>query len=199
MADYFYSRKYLMSPRSDENEVAAVADKLGWGLIGEFSEDVSRLASREFVWGEGEELMLHYREDVITKSPCAFITGSDERRVDRVAHFLETQIRPASLEDLLDAAEAVQNLPEDYSLAVLRLGLGAPAYFDERFAARIQDAAWSSNVEVRKAAAWATSYVEWVQFVPMLTKMAEEDPSEEVRRVAMRILGAYKAEGGTGE
>ncbi|WP_146074997.1 HEAT repeat domain-containing protein [Streptomyces sp. Ru73] len=195
MTDIFSSRTYLLSPRSNEEEVATVAEKLGWPLIGRLPEDVSALAPRETFWGKSQDLVLHYQEDVISKSPCAFLTGANKKQVETAARLLEAQLKPATLEELLKAAEATKNLPDDYALAVLRLGLGAPEHFDERFSASIARAVAHEDEEVRKSAAWATSYTAWPQFVPLLTEMAEQDPSENVRRVAQKILNAYTGEG----
>lgn len=190
----FGSRKYLLSSQSYEDEVSVVAEKLGWPLLGTLPEDVASLTSRQFFWGKSEDLVLHYMEDVLSKSPCAFVTGVDERQVATAARFLEAQLRPATAEEILDAADAVQDIPHDYVLAVLRLGLGAPESFDERFCSRIGKAARNSHDEVRKAAAWATSYVVWPQFIPLLSQLAESDSSESVRRVAIDILSAYHKE-----
>ncbi|MFG2727955.1 hypothetical protein [Streptomyces canus] len=199
MPDYFSSRMFLLAPRSDEEEVAAVAEKLGWGFLGELSEDPAQLASRELIWGKSQNLTLHFREDFLTKSPCVFVSGADERRVATAARFTETQLKPATIDEILEAADSVRQIPADYALAVMRLGLGAPEHFDERFATRIAAAAENPEEEVRKAAAWATSYVVWPQFISLLERMAEYDSAEDVRRVARRIRNAYIEEGGAHE
>ncbi|MFC8800990.1 hypothetical protein ACFT2C_24940 [Promicromonospora sp. NPDC057138] len=194
MTETFSSRKYLLSPQSYEDEVAAVAERLGWPFIGRLSEDEATLTSRQLFWGKSHDLVLHYMEDVLSKSPCSFITGVNELGVATAARILEARLQPATLEEVLDAAEAVRDIPHDYVLAVLRLGLGAPESFDERFFSGIEKAARSSHEEVRKAAAWATSYVIWPQFNPLLSHLAEYDSSEAVRRVATSILNASRAE-----
>ncbi|MFF3872668.1 hypothetical protein [Streptomyces sp. NPDC001978] len=199
MPEYFSSRKFLLDPQSQEKAVAAVAQKLGWRHLGVLPEDATALAPYEVIWGKSQDLTLHYREDFLTKSPCAFVTGSDEHRVATAARFVEARLEPATVEEILEAADTVQHISADYALAVLRLGLGAPESFDERFSARIARAAEHPETEVRKAAAWATSYVIWPQFIPLLDQMAGQDSSEDVRRVARKILNAYLAEGGSHE
>ncbi|TCO26413.1 hypothetical protein EV652_107305 [Kribbella steppae] len=194
MPDYFASRKLLLELQSHESEVAVVADKLGWGLLGVLQENPAGLDPYEVIWGKSAALTLHYREDFLTKSPCAFVTGADERQVHTAARLVEARLKPATLDDLLEAADALRHIPADFALAVLRLGLGSPESFDERFATRIAEAAEHPQEEMRKAAAWATSYMIWTQFIQLLDQLAEHDPSDDVRRVARNILNAYLAD-----
>ena len=143
------------------------------------------------IWGKSHALTLHYLEELFTLSPCAFISGENEAQVRTAARVAEQQLKPVTPEELFEAADAVQNVPADYMLAVQRLGLGAPVDYDERFFDRIQ-AAFVNEVDgVRKAAVWATSWAEWPQFEPLLAQAADNDPAEDVRSDAEFLLDAY--------
>jgi hypothetical protein len=190
-----YSRRYLLAPRSTEDEVATVAARLNWERLGEILEDSANLVSHEVIWGRDEKLTLHYSEDLLSRSPHAFVTGDDQAKVDIVSRIVEQKLRPATLEEILEAADDVAGNIPDEMLAVLRLGLGAPLSFDERFFLRIRDAMQSSIFQLRKAAIWATSYVPWPQYIPLLVEVAEHDPIESLRSDARMLLEAYKSQG----
>ncbi|MGW0209341.1 hypothetical protein ACWDZ8_27285 [Streptomyces sp. NPDC003233] len=193
MTEHFRSRRYLLDPGSDATVVGRLAATLGWPLLGELVANPGALESYEVMWGKSRDLTLHYQEELFTLSPCAFITGENEARVRAAARVAEQQLKPATPEELLEAADAVRNSPADYMLAIQRLGLGAPVDYDERFFVRIQ-AAFEDEVDgVRKAAVWATSSAEWPQFEPLLAHAAVNDPAEDVRADAELLLDAYRA------
>ncbi|WP_311704327.1 hypothetical protein [Streptomyces litchfieldiae] len=156
-------------------------------------ENADRLESHEVIWGKSGDLTLHYQEDVLTRSPAAFVTGEDQRRVQVASRILEQRLKPATTEELLEAAEAVRPSPADYMLAILRLGLGAPVDFDQRFFDQVRNAMRDTETGVRYAAVWATSYVEWPQYEPLLVRASEHDPSEKVRGDAAVVLAAYRS------
>jgi hypothetical protein len=170
-----------------------VANKLRWPIIGELRADPSRLEPYEVIWGKSHGLTLRYQEDLFTRSPSAFITGEGEQQLRVASRILKQHLNPSTLEELLEAADKLRRLPADYMLAVLRLGLGSPVNFDERFFDRVQDAMKDSVEGVRKAAVWAASYVNWPQYEPLLAQAAHEDTSEEVRDDAVKVLDAYRA------
>src|SRR5690242_2862542 len=93
MPEYYSSRIFLLDPSGREEAVAAVAEKLGWPRLGVVPEDAAALAPYEVIWGKSQDLALHYREDFLTKSPCALVTGADERQVETAARFVEARLK----------------------------------------------------------------------------------------------------------
>lgn len=199
MTEYLSSRKYLLPATSTADDVGNFAEQLGWPRLASMPENAENMESHECIWGKDEGLLLHYRQDFITKSPCSFATGSSQDRVNRLAHFIEQHFNPATPEELLEAAEHFRELDSEFSIAILRLGLGAPEKFDERIASLILEATRHSNPEVRNSAVWATSYIYWPQFIPILYDLADHDSSRRVRSAAAQLRDAYTAEEESGE
>lgn len=102
------SRRYLLDPRSTAEDVGVVADKLRWPLIGELKEDLSRLESHEVIWGKTHDLTLHYQDDLShgarTRSLREKMRGGCGP-----SRILKQQLKPATLEELLEAADTVRS------------------------------------------------------------------------------------------
>jgi hypothetical protein len=194
--DRFRSRRYLLEPAvsSTANDVAVVADKLRWPLVGQRLGDDESLLGHEVVWGKNDGLNLRYQQDALSRSPGVCIMGGDERQVLAASRIVLQALNPATLEELLDASDALAYWPADFMLALLRLGFGAPVEFDDRFFERIQGALRHSLTEVRYASVWATFHTRWPQFEPLLVRAAQDDLDEVVRHAATRVLGGWRAD-----
>ena len=103
---------------------------------------------------------------------------------------LEHDLDVWSVTELLDGVDSARTPPE-LGRAIIRMGLGAPVEFDERFLKRIVNVANHPEFMVRKVAVIATMYPAWPQFRPFLVTISKNDPSEVVRATAAEILGSY--------
>ncbi|SMC47652.1 hypothetical protein [Kibdelosporangium aridum] len=199
MSESFSSRRYLLAPKATDADVAVVATKLGWAKLGEISQNSADLVSREVIWGASDQLTLHYSEDFLSRSPHFFVTGHDRAKVDVAARFAQGRLRPATLDELVEAFDDVSGDLADEILATLRLGLGSPLEFDERFFDRVRKSMSSADEGLRRAAVWATLYAVWEQYIPVLLEVAERDHSEQLRAEARMVIQAYRMQGVGGD
>ncbi|WP_416979763.1 hypothetical protein [Streptomyces sp. T028] len=188
--DVFRSRRLVLPGPSELPAVADFASRRGFKLIRDATSDPRFGVTRELAWELDPGLELYYVEETKMASCFLQVEGDDKEDVNETADLLAELFRAASPERLLDDVDSAATA-EQYASAILRLGLGAPAAFDEEVYRRIAAAIDADGADIRRAGIWSTAFSRWPEFGELLERVAATDEVPELRREAA-IVGQFE-------
>ncbi|MEV4701689.1 hypothetical protein [Actinoplanes sp. NPDC049316] len=185
----------VLRPGTDESDVRALADRLGFTVVREMTADPVQGVQREVTWRVDEGLVLHYAEEAV--SGCVFVQvqGDADEDVAEVADAVASYLVPVSLEDALVGTRVPAD-EETRAARIVQAGLSAPEHFDDRFLRVFAAAMRDGSRRIREAGVWATTYSNWPEAKPLLQAVMANDPDPGLRADAQNILEV--AHGGTG-
>lgn len=179
-----------------ERDVWHLANELKMTKIREVSAPDRQTIVREIAWEAGRGVRLYYAVDYL--SACFFIViegysiecNDDYEYFRRLVMVAIEVLYPWSLDKLLEEVDSYSPPanPRDLARAVIRLGVGAPNDYNDEVFTRISHAMRSPEAWVRKAAIWATAYLRWPQFLPLLSQVADSDADPQLRSEARRMV-----------
>jgi hypothetical protein len=142
--------------------------------------------------GTFDDVRLVYVEDSISECCYAIVSGAD---AEAAKTLIRRKIPYWTPEEMF---EAWKSAPHDTAqiLAILRIGVGAPATYEESFACYFREALAHADESIREAALAALGYQDWPEFDDELKHIAECDSSERCRNRAAYMLEVSKEERG---
>lgn len=182
--------RYMLRGDSQFDAVRNLAQAQGWSQISDTPADPGRGVAREATWLTQTTITLQYEEDPVSQQACVFYAGDDLDALPGLVEVLRESLDTWSSDELLRGVASAQTGPER-ARAVLRLGLGTPLEFDQRFFDAIKGCMESGETPLRDAGVLAAGAASWPQFRPILRRLAGADPEEEVRDMAQATLRAY--------
>ncbi|MFF0270067.1 HEAT repeat domain-containing protein [Kribbella sp. NPDC004536] len=118
------------------------------------------------------------------------LRGSEEATVSERFDELAARLDAYSTDELLFGIEPAQSAAEVVQ-ALFRLGLGAPPEFDERTATQLVGGLSFEHPMIRAAAIRSIAYLRWADvLLPLVERVADEDPDERVRQRAAELVYA---------
>src|SRR6185436_1314037 len=168
------------------------ADEDRWMFQGRINRDPKKNIPKELIWATSDNrATVHYVEDELVKFPYIVVKGDGWKEV---ASSISRSIDVFSEDELVEMVEKAGSR-EEKTLAIARLGVGAPDEFDPRFFQLLEKALSDPDPEVRRTVVWVNGYTGWPQFRQLLEKMAKADPDERVREEAGFVVAGYESEG----
>jgi hypothetical protein len=153
--------------------------------------------AREIMWRVVSGVSFFYVEGDLSDDCCVGFIARSDFSLDELLADVETAVESWSLDELLLAVDNAGDDTTALARAVMRLGLGSPIDFDQRFYERLERVARNSEPIVREVAIAATTYPAWHQLLPLLTALAQSDPVQRVRDRAADMLDYYDRAGVT--
>ncbi|WP_460063257.1 hypothetical protein [Streptomyces sp. YKOK-I1] len=190
--DVCRSRRLVLPGPSALPALTEFASRREFKLIRDATSDPRFGVTRELAWELAPGLDLYYVEETSLASCFLQVEGDDRRNVNEMADVLAELFRAPSPEQLLDDVDSAATA-QQHASAILRLGLGAPAAFDEEIHRRIAAAIEADAEDIRRAGIWATAFSRWPEFGELLERVATTDEVPELRRAAA-IAGRFKGE-----
>ncbi|KAB1990058.1 hypothetical protein [Streptomyces triticiradicis] len=182
------SRRRVLRDPSAEADVAEYARRKGWRRIGSRDPAPERgVNEREVMWLTDEALTFHYVEDGVAAHSYVFFEGRDKEVVDAYDAQIVGDMDFWTQDEALRAEEAAED-PRERGLALLRVGLVAPREFDEDIYAAVNKELEEEEEDLRNIALWVMSYSPYPQYRPALRRVAERDPSPDIRELARATL-----------
>ena len=167
---------------------AQMAAELGWRAAGEpqqYANSIERVWTPDSVnaavtYVDDRLLQLQY---LIVEGPIHALMAIHESVSPRSPFYSRDLIR-----ELMDPARP----DSDPILGLYVAALIAPQEADPEILSWFADAMRHSDLAVRRAAYFATTYPGWPEFEPLLLKASEEDPTPEGRKAAAETIASLK-------
>ncbi|MFI0821167.1 hypothetical protein ACH4TX_38455 [Streptomyces sp. NPDC021098] len=158
---------------------------MGLSLI---REDVTEEPYRvhAWVWSAGEDVQLGYAEDSLVGERYLRVISHSPVACAEFGTLVVGYFRPWGVEELL-AKVAEARVSDVLSESVVRLGVGAPVEFDQRFFCEISRAMRSSEQKVQMSAILASSYALWPEFLRLLSEIERNAKEGQVKDYAASI------------
>ncbi|MEU4428723.1 HEAT repeat domain-containing protein [Actinoplanes sp. NPDC024001] len=183
---YRSRRLVLQDPGDDAGSarIAAVAERRGWQ-----TSDIRTpgRSSREQVWTVSADVTFHHVVDQNSGIPYVEFRSRVPNVISTILSEVRDELRVFTSAELLEAVRD-EPAPDELPRALLHLGLAAPPRFSDDYFDEIYDGLENPDPTVRRAAVWATVYTEWPEWVPVVGPLSEEDPDDEVRRLAREAV-----------
>ncbi|GGP52328.1 hypothetical protein [Saccharothrix coeruleofusca] len=186
--DGYRSRRYILKGDTPLLEVELIAQGSDWQRILDRPAAPEQNKDRLVKWELAAGLRVSYVEDSALQCAYIIITswlGAQE--VETAAAVFEVHPKIFRFQELIAAVDSADNT-ETKALAIARAGLGSPLEPQDDFVERITGAAREQDPILREGALWAITYTEWNLFNPLVQDMADNDPDEFVRGLAVRVL-----------
>jgi hypothetical protein len=170
-------------------EFASFADAQGWEYDGavEATED----QPEEYVWLLDDGTQVHWINDPGLHLVYALVVGGD-------TFAPETRIRVAfdgyTIDEAVSRFADAEDWPDRVS-ALSAVAATAPEEYHQQTFDAISSGLTDENEVVRHKSVLAVFYARWPQFLPLLEKIAADDPYEEARRVAAIAVDALRNPG----
>jgi len=189
------SRQFVSRTFDASADMEELAQAFLWRRISERPADPARDIKHRIRWEVFPGVDVTYLEDPAVASSYSIVTSTvGAPPVDSVSAVLEAAPHVLLPDELIGDVESAAD-PEALSIAIVRLGLGAPEQPDDRFVERISAAADDPSDLVREAAIWAMTFAEWPVFRTTLTRLKHGDPDERIRGLAEAALEALEGLG----
>ncbi|WBO67904.1 HEAT repeat domain-containing protein [Streptomyces camelliae] len=185
----FHRSRRLVFRHPDPSQAERVATQHGWASLG--SRGGHRKAV-ELVWAVDDETTFHCVEDVASGEFCCFFRGSRIDGVTDAFRRIDAEVDAWSSAELIDQVYA-EAPPMERVGALFRLGLGAPAAFDDEFFDAFMVALRDEHPMIRAAAARTAAYMEWPQLLPELRIIASGDTDARVRGEAEQVVSVFES------
>ena len=151
-----------------------------------FEEGASDLARHVYLETQ-ERAILSLCEDFAVPARYLMVEAATQQEVDHLGEWLKNLLPFIPLEELQqEAREKINDDPQ----VLVRMALGTYQLADPISLEILREGLRSDNVLVRFRAAAATSFTEWIDFLPDLIPITENDPSPEVREMAIKAVEA---------
>lgn len=195
------TRRRVLADSEMEVVFAMYCDTRNWSVERRVPRDISAAIDHEVVWRASDKVLIDYVSAYLTNDSCICGLSSDLEAAEELMKSVESDLGEMILDDdeLLSGPELAET-PQEVMHALVRLGLGAPLSYDrDFFDVIVNHAASHANRFLRETAIYATVYMAWPEFVPILREIKASDPEEKVRTRAEVVLHAYLASGLGGE
>jgi hypothetical protein len=175
----FWSPRLLLDEPSRIDDIETLAGRLAWRE----SRDIQDGGIREVSWDIGQDAVLHYVEEARAAACFVQVEADSQASVDRVVAVVIEQLHPISADEVVGAVDRADS-SQDLAIAILRMGLIAPAKWEVRTYTRLNAALYDDSPHVRAAAVAAVAYRHWPEFRSLIRYMAVTDSDPNVRRDA---------------
>jgi hypothetical protein len=175
------------SPR--ENNFNAICVRRFWMLKALRRGDPERQIPKELDYASGEEdIKLTLVEDPVSECQWVDVTGKDG---DKACAIILEKMDVWNDDEMLEGWR--KGIDDNARImAILRIGVGAAASHDERFAAAFREALADRDRAIREAAVHAVACANWPALDPDLTAIAANDEDERCRNRAAFMLEALR-------
>lgn len=179
--------RLVLTHQANRDRVRRIADEAGLDLVHEVP--AAHPQPYELVYSTPwEGVSLHYQEDTLIGVPYLLLAGDvDEVVVETVRKIFPVE----SVETLVLKAYSAASANEKIDI-VYRVGAACGPSVHEGALLVFRACFVDPDPSVREAAAYATTYVGWREFVAPLGVLAAEDPAPQVREVAGLALNALR-------
>jgi hypothetical protein len=177
-------------PRDAEGTaIYQVADLLRMDLERAIDADPAQQIPEEDIYADrdGSGTTLHHVFDPQSELSYFVVKGPKSKEFETS---LREKMETYSIGEILDELSKAKKKAK--VAAVYRLGIAAPATFDQKVLDALVEAMHDPDRAVRHAAVWATAYPGWKQFEKPLAEVRDSDEDEEVREDAGLVLEAMK-------
>lgn len=168
-----------------------VAEGRGWIKEKTREGDGDKVSYQE-IWTTPDRTgVVNYVDDPLSGTRFLWLHGAG---MDQILREIAARLPCYDQEDLLDLAAQ----PEDHDeavQAVMRIAVGFPR-FDPRALRVFEIYLQHPSPLLRRATIQAIAYRRWPEGLPLLEKVAQEDPDEAVRAFARRVLDQEPAAAG---
>src|SRR5262249_22824367 len=148
----FHSRRLILREGYSENIVRRIANASGWDELAERPADAPRNVARCVIWEVIPGLTVSYYYEPLAEASCLIVRSTrDQAEVSEIEMLLNQAIKFVGDEDLLSSTKTGVSSSER-ALALLRLGLGGPVNFDQRYFDQLTSGANNSDRDIRVAA-----------------------------------------------
>lgn len=188
----FRSKRYILRERGHEVLVRRLVASFGGSVVAERAGNKRKNIARAVIWEIIPGLTVGYYDDARAEASCLIVRSErDIAEVQAYETLLRQNLDFLEESDLLAALRESEPGTKDQILCLLRLGIGAPLDFDQRFFDQLSMAVQNVEPDVRIATLRGITYTEWPQFRPLLQHIASSDSDESVRKLANQIVSAY--------
>lgn len=179
------NRRIIFKNSEGEVTITSLSVDGGWDLVEMVRADPDNQIPYELHFKSyKEDVEVVYVEDPISECSYAIVSGED---MDATCLLIEEKTECWTAEEMFSDWEKA---PHDTAqiLAILRIGVGAPYEYDERFANKLKEGLASDDNQVREATLAAIGYRDWQEFDSLLEDVAANDPDERCRTRAAVML-----------
>jgi hypothetical protein len=178
------------------DELHAFAVRRGGQQVGAEWIDRAQKFQHRTAWRISSNLELWYIDDNVAGCGYVRACGPDAATAGDLLRGAEGLLDVWTRAELLHGVdEAAASNPIEHGLAVMRLGVSAPADFDEEIWDIISSEFYNDYEETRDMAVWACTYAPYPQYRPDLEEVVANDPNEKVSGRARMVLGIFDALG----
>ncbi len=174
--------RLVLTQKTTEEDVAAIAGALGLSLFA-FRPDGGHTYERIFATPD-QTSALTYVEDRALGLRYIALTGPASAAIEDVLRRNVPLITPELVHPLFQHAQS----REEWITAITHGAAVSNSDFDLAMFAAFEKVLRHPEIDVRKAAVFATSYPGWKEFQPLLQELSETDPSPDVRYMAARVI-----------
>jgi hypothetical protein len=185
------SRRFVFRNYDSMAEIEEIARAADWSKGRHRPADPDRGVAALTRWELFPGLRVEYTQDLALESAFSIAVSSlGEELLGNPVTLFSAYPGILDFEELLAEHDATES-PDSRSVAVTRLGLGAPLEVDRRFSSRIEQCAFSADDVVREGALWGIIYSEWADvFRETLHRIAKNDSDPFLRDLAGGALTA---------
>ncbi|MFJ6620685.1 hypothetical protein ACIQOW_24305 [Kitasatospora sp. NPDC091335] len=191
----FKTTRIVLRSYPAEDEVDEFAGLHGWPRRAEVEARREGGSPYTVSWDLGDESVLDYVEDGMSKNCYLIVHGPTRESVEPVGEMISEELFPWDHTELLWCVDNAPN-PIELGLSIIRLALGSPDGFHDETFRRVKSGLTHPDSQVRDMSLWASTYSPWAEYIPLLQNLAAQDPVTEIRERAGLVLEAYRVRGG---
>ena len=172
-----------------EDDIMDFTGSNEWILRGKYEADPENFKPFQLRWLKNDDQSgLHYINDFVAGFPYYVLKGANEaEEYKKISEAIELY----SIEEILELLHDF-NISENRRKAILYLGVSITAGFREDFFSEFLKAFSDPDVEVRRAAIKACTYIGWREFCEVLDRIKTSDSDPDARFEAEVTLEAFK-------
>ena len=190
----YQTRRSVLKSTDPKDEVAAFVHSLGWSKTQDIPANEVAGTDRQLVWTALDVASLNLIQDGFSGNWYYFIRDRDPEISEALASNANRHIPTWRDEELLqvfdEGGEAVVRAQMTF-----RLGISAPAEFNQEFFTRISSSLYDGDERVRAAATLAITYSPYPHYMDALRELSQSEPTEWVREQAHRVLQTFERYG----
>ncbi|HEY0603508.1 MAG TPA: HEAT repeat domain-containing protein [Herpetosiphonaceae bacterium] len=177
--------RIVIKPSAEEEDITAFAARQGWHFVEELGPTEQQPYQK--IWTVPDhQTSVYYIEDFILNIRYFVVAGDQPQPViDQIQSGLEVYSRA----DVLELVETSRELNRRV-LAIHRVAGIAPHEFDQEIFDCLQRAMRDPEVDMRRAAIFATTYAHWPEFQASLERLQASDDDPSVRELAEHVLAS---------
>ncbi len=179
----------LVIKEGTKEKFLRIFQKNDWLLTGE--EQRTDEKPYEIIWRtDDSKSTVHYIQDHIMERNYFIIKGENIAQVkddilDMFSRYLYTE------DEIFEMWKKAKS-QEEKIRAIYYVGVAAPSEPDSRLLNIFKEAFGDPDSEVRLAAVWAVSYVDWHEVQKLVKDASISDSNEEVRDTAATLMKSYE-------